>query len=219
MDIQFVLSFLEDLSQNNNKKWMEVNSLRYQKTRSYMIELAAEIIEKISVFDADILELDPKKTLFRINRDIRFSKDKTPYKTNFGIAIMPGGKKTDNPGYYIHVKPKGSMVGGGLYAPMPETLKKIRQEIDYHGERLQSILRESNFKKTFGNIPVSDHLKTAPKGYPKDHPYVEFLKFKHFAFMKSIPDHHMQHETLLKEVVETSKILLPLNAFLKEAIA
>lgn len=218
MDIQFSLDFLSDLAKNNKKEWMDDNKKRYQEAKKQVIELVSEVIEKASAFDPSLIGIDPKKTLFRINRDIRFSNNKDPYKTNFGAAIVNGGRKSGNPGYYLHIKPGENFMGGGIYQPLPENLQKIRQEIDYNGKKLRTIIEESNFKKFYGEPHGEDKLKTAPKGYPKDHPDVDLLQLKHYVFMHKVSDKQVTSKEFTKDVVQAYKTLFPFNQFLQEAI-
>lgn len=218
MDIQFALDFLNDLSQNNKKEWMDDNKKRYQEAKNQVIELVAEVIEKASVFDPSLIGVEPKKTLFRINRDIRFSKNKDPYKTNFGAAIVNGGRKSGNAGYYLHIKPNDCMVGGGVYQPMPEVMQKVRQEIDYNGEKIRSIIDHPDFKKILGEPYGEDRLKTAPKGYPKDHPNLDLLQLKHYVFMNKVTDKQATSKSFSDQIVKTYKTLYPFNQFLQEAM-
>lgn len=218
MDIQFTLDFLSDLSKNNKKEWMDDNKKRYQEAKNQVIELVAKVIEKSSTFDPDLIGVDPKKTLFRINRDIRFSKNKDPYKTNFGAAIVNGGRKSGNAGYYLHIKPSDNMIGGGIYQPMPEVLQKVRQEIDYNGKKVRSIIDNVEFKKWFGDPHGEDKLKTAPKGYPKDHPDLDLLQLKHYAFMSKVSDKKTTSKSFADHIAEAYQTLYPFNQFLQEAI-
>ena len=147
MDLQFTLDFLSDLARHNKKEWMDNNKKRYQQAKKQVIEFIAELIQKSSAFDPHLTSLDPGKTLFRINRDIRFSKNKDPYKTNFGASIVQGGKKSGNPGFYLHIMLGNNFAGGGIYQPSPEMLQKVRQEVDYSGKEIRSIIDDKNFKK------------------------------------------------------------------------
>jgi uncharacterized protein (TIGR02453 family) len=218
MDIQFTLDFLTDLSKNNKKEWMDDNKKRYQEAKSQVIELVAEVIGKASVFDSGLIGVEPKKTLFRINRDIRFSNNKDPYKTNFGAAIVSGGRKSGNAGYYLHIKPGDNMIGGGIYQPQPETLQKVRQEIDYNGKKIRSIIEDKDFKSIYKELHSEDSLKTAPKGYPKDHSDLDLLQLKHYVFMYKVSDQKATSKSFTDEIVKAYKTLYPFNQFLQEAI-
>ena len=218
MDLQFTLDFLSDLAKHNKKEWMDDNKKRYQEAKAQVIELVSEIIQKSIDFDQTLANVDPKKTLFRINRDIRFSKNKDPYKTNFGAAIVDGGRKSGNPGYYLHIMPDNNFAGGGIYQPSSDMLQKVRQEIDYNGKEVRSIIDEANFKKTFKEPYGDDRLKTAPKGYPKDHENIELLQLKHYVFMKEVTDKQVTSNNFSTQVSEIYKTLHPFNMFLLKAL-
>ncbi len=219
MSLQFTLDFLTDLAKHNKKEWMDDNKKRYNEAKGYVIDLVAEVIEKSSAFDKSLAGLEPKKTLFRINRDIRFSKNKDPYKTNFGAAIVDGGRRSGNPGYYLHLQPGNNFIGGGLYQPEPQTLQKVRQEIDYNGPKIHKIIDDKNFKKIYPEPHSGDKLKTAPKGYPKDHPDLELLQLKHYVFMTNISDKEVTSNKMVDLTVNAYKTLFPFNQFLAEAIS
>ena len=217
MNLQFTLDFLSDLAKHNKKEWMDDNKKRYNEAKGYVIEFLAEVIEKASVFDKSLIGLDPKKTLFRINRDIRFSRNKDPYKTNFGAAVVDGGRKSGNPGYYVHIMPGNNFFGGGLFQPEAEALGKIRQEIDYNGDKMIQIINGSVFKKYYDQHD-GERLKTAPRGYPKDHKYLDLLQLKSHVFLHQVSDAEVTGKTFSNQVVVALKTLSPFNAFLKEAI-
>lgn len=218
MDLQFTLDFLTDLSKHNNKEWMDENKKSYLQAKDQVIQLLSEIIPKTASFSPGLLGVDPKKTLFRINRDIRFSKNKDPYKTNFGASIVDGGRKSGNPGFYLHIMPGNNFVGGGIYQPSSEILQKVRQEIDYNGKELRSIIEDANFKKTFEEPYGEDRLKTAPKGYPKDHEHIDLLQLKHYVYMKKVSNDEVTSKNFSDLVVETYQTLQPFNSFLSRAM-
>ena len=218
MDLKFVHDFLSDLALHNQKEWMDENKKRYQEAKEHVIELIAAVIKQASAFDASLSTVEPKKTLFRINRDIRFSNNKDPYKTNFGAAIVDGGRKSGNPGYYIHIKPGDNFVGGGLYQPAPEAVIKIRQEIDYNGQEIRSIIDQEQFNKIYKEPYGEDKLKTAPKGYPKDHEHLDLLQLKHYVFMRKLSDKEMRSDTVVDLIADSFKTLYPFNQFLSRAL-
>jgi uncharacterized protein (TIGR02453 family) len=159
------------------------------------------------------------KLTFRIYRDIRFSKDKTPYKTFVSAGMSSKGKGTGVPGYYFQVEPGNkSMIASGLYQPSAEYLAKIRQEIDYNGDTFKAVVSEKKFKKIFGELWDGDKLKTMPKGYPKDHAHIEYLKLKHFMAMHTFRDEDVLSRNFIKKLVESMKVSKPLNDFLNEAL-
>jgi uncharacterized protein (TIGR02453 family) len=210
--------FLGQLAGHNTREWMEENKPWYQEARKEFSELVGTLIKGIGEFDGGILALQPKDCMFRINRDIRFSKNKNPYKTNFGAAITEGGRKTGNPTYYIHLEPGKSMIAAGIYMPDAENLKKIRQEIDYNPEELKKIVEEKNFKSTFGAIR-GEALKTAPKGYPKDHPNIELLRFKSYIVWSEREDAFFSKKDFVRRLVDAYRIAYPFNQYLSVAIS
>ena len=218
MDLKFALDFLKDLSKHNHKEWMDANKKRYLEAKDHVIEFVQEVMDQVSSFDPAISSLEPKKTLFRFNRDIRFSKNIDPYKTNFGAFLVEGGKKSGLPGYYIHLQPGNSFIGGGIYQPSPETLQKVRQEIDYSGKDLQAILNSKQFAATYPTPHSTDRLKTAPKGYPKDHEFIELLQLKHYVYMKSVDDKTVTSGDFVKLITTDFKTLHPFNQFLLRAL-
>src|SRR5687768_15678218 len=164
------LEFLSKLAENNNREWFNSYKSDYEKSRENVLDFTAKVITGLSKFDNTIpVDLNPKDCVMRIYRDIRFSKDKTPFKTNFGIAISANGKNFKGPGYYVHIQPGKSFVAGGSWFPEAEELKAIRQEIDYNGSELRMILKEPSFIKEFGDLDREGALKTTPKGYSSDH--------------------------------------------------
>lgn len=218
MDIQFVLTFLEDLAKHNKKEWMDDNKKRYLEAKEIMTQLVADILDKTSRFDSSVSSLEAKKTLFRINRDVRFSKNKDPYKINFGAFMVEGGKKSGNPGYYLHLEPGNSFYGGGIYQPSAEILQKVRQEIDYNGKELRGIIENKSFKSTYGDPYGNDRLKTAPKGYPKDHEDLDLLQLKHYVFMKNAGNTEVLDSNFTSNVAAHFKILYPFNQYLNQAL-
>jgi uncharacterized protein (TIGR02453 family) len=219
-DFGGILKFLQDLSKNNNRDWFERNKGTYLKSKSEFDGFLAELLKEFIKLDKGLAGLDPKKLAFRIYRDVRFSKDKSPYKINMGAGFSPGGKMTQEPGYYIHIQPGNkSFLAGGLYMPDPGNLSKIRQEIDYNADALNRILDQRKFKKIFPALDDFDKLKTVPKGYPKDHPQIDLLKHKSFLVSGPFSDKEVRDKNFLKAVSERAKIIRPLNEFLKEAIS
>lgn len=213
-----LLLFLKDLKENNYKEWFHENKPRYQKLKKEFEQFIALVIADISQFDKSIHNLEPKKCIFRINRDIRFSKDKSPYKTNFGGFIVPGGKKSGNAGYYIHIEPGNCFLAGGVYSPPGDILKAVRTEIYENTEDFKKIINDKNFKKHFKELMTEDMLKTAPKGFPKDFEDIDLLKYKHYTVAKSISDDVVTSEKYANEISETFKALFTFNNFINEGI-
>lgn len=218
MDLEIVLKFLSGLAKNNNREWFEKNKPKYLEAKAVFDEYVAAQLDELLKFDEALAALDPKKLTFRIYRDVRFSKNKSPYKTNFGAAFSPVGKGLGTPGYYLHVEPGGkSFVAGGLYMPEAENLAKVRQEIDYNGAALAKILKGKKFTELYGTLNEDDKLKRPPKGYAEDNPYIEWLKLKSFLVTHPLKDQALKDKKILKSVTSSFKVIKPLNDFLREA--
>lgn len=212
------LEFLSDLKHNNNRDWFNTNKKRYLEARSELDELVNQVIPEIRKFDPEIGTITAKDCVFRIYRDVRFSKDKSPYKTNMGGFIARGGRKGGFAGYYIHIDPAGSFIAGGNYMPPSDILKMIRQEIMYNIDEFKAIINKTSFRKTFGDLD-GEKLSRPPKDFPADFPEIELLKLKSFTVM-----HPASMETLLqkdpvKYIVKVFKELHPLNQFLNNALS
>ena len=212
-----VLQFLKELSENNNREWFNDNRKRYEESRDKVIFLTDVLINEIGKFDSQVRGLSPKNCVFRIFRDVRFSKDKRPYKTNFGSFICKGGRKSMNPGYYFHIEPGRSFIGGGIYTPPAEPLKAIRNYMAEHAEDFLEITNETTFKKNFTEM-YDDQLKLAPKGFPKDHEYIKLLKYKSFIFSKEIKDSVVKSDKYVEKMIDNFEQLKAVNAFLYEAL-
>ena len=171
-----VKEFLQDLKQNNNKEWFDENRSKYEAARKTVESLATELINEVSIFDPDMIGLAGKDVVFRIFRDVRFSLDKTPYKTHFGIFIAKGGKNAGNAGYYLHLDPDETFIGAGCHLPQTEALKKIRDAIDYDATVILNYLNDPILSKKYKLDDIS--LKKAPKGYEEYHENIALLKLK-----------------------------------------
>lgn len=219
MDFNHILKFLKDLNKHNDRIWFEENKPKYLAAKQNFDDFLKELLDKLIVVDNSLGGLDPKKLSFRIYRDVRFSKDKKPYKTNMGAGISTNGKMVQEPGYYFHIEPGNkSMIAGGFWQPEPDKLFKIRQEIDYNADALKKIISDKKFKAAFGGFDESDKLKTMPKGFPKDHPHIDWLKLKSFIVIHHFTDKEVLDEKFIKNVVGVCKTMKPLNDFLKEAV-
>lgn len=215
---QQTFNFLTDLAANNNREWFNDNKQRYEQAKSNVEAFAGELIKELHQFDKDIsLDLDPRKCVMRIYRDIRFSKDKTPYKDNFGIGNLRTGKV--HIGYYVQVQPGRNLAGGGYWMPEADHLKLIRQEIDYNGNDLKKIIDEPRFKKLFGEFRGQEQLKSLPRDYEADNENIGLIKLKSFAALHSFTDSEMMATNSPKKVAEVLAYIFPLNTFLKNAIA
>ena len=214
------LKFLSQLAKNNDKSWFDENRKLYEEARKEYMDLIDEVILQLKKSDPAIGEQTAKSSIFRINRDVRFSKDKSPYKTNFGASINAHGRKSMMPGYYVHVEPGKSFIGGGLYMAEPAMIKKVRQEIDYNFEEFQSILKSSSFKKTYKDIYDGKDVKLSrvPQGYEKDNPAAEYLKLKSWIVMKEVPDEYMTDPKAASKIVKDLEAMQPLLAFLNKSL-
>ncbi len=215
------LSFLTELEKNNNKVWFDSHREKYFSAKQDFENFVEKLLAATLVFDTDLKELQAKNCTFRMNRDIRFSKDKTPYKTNMGAYLSRGGKKSIFAGYYFHLEPGGkSFVGGGLWMPEASELKKLRQEIDYCFPEFKKLLSRSIFKKQYGSLQMNQGqmLVNVPKGYDKGNPAASFLKLKSFVSTKNIPDTLLTNPRLIKEVALAFKALMPLIKFMNRSM-
>jgi uncharacterized protein (TIGR02453 family) len=215
--MQEVLNFLSELKENNNKEWFDQNRNRYEASRKKVLFLTELVIHEIAKFDSEIGIQDPKNCVFRIFRDVRFGLDKTPYKTNMGSFIAKGGRKSTSAGYYLHIEPGGSFVGGGSYCPPADALKAIRTEIFDHPEDFRQLISNNSFMKVYPHM-YDDKLKTAPKGFPKDFQEIDLLKYKSYAFTSNLDDEVVKSEAYVSKIVVAMKELHPVNRFLNTAL-
>ena len=181
-----VFDFLSKLEHNNSREWFHSNRLLYENSLLTINEFTTELITKIASFDASVSNETAKTSLFRIYRDLRFSPDKRPYKTHFGIYIVKGGKSSPLAGYYLHIQNNASELAGGLWSPEKDILAKVRQEIYYEPENFLNILRNKEFVETFKGLSPFEQLKSLPRGYSSDFQYKDLLKYKHYCVGKSV---------------------------------
>ena len=219
MNFPLILKFLKDIKKNNDREWFDKNKPRYVEAKEQFETFVATLLEDIITFDDSLASLEPKKLVFRIYRDVRFSKDKRPYKTNFGAGFSAVGKGLGKPGYYLQIEPGNSFVAVGLFQPEPEILAQVRQEIDYNGDKLKKIINEKKFKANFDKFWDEDALKGAPKGYAKDHPYVDWLRLKSFIVTRNFTDAEVTDPKFMKLLSVAMRSGKPLNDFLNEAMA
>lgn len=207
------LQFLRTLEKNNNREWFNENKTTYQEAQQDVVSFVEKLIEEMVVFDEEIGKADAKKSLFRIYRDTRFSKDKSPYKTNFG-ASLGMGKGSQKAGYYLHIEPGKSFLAGGIYMPESSVLKEIRKEISAFGEEFLKIVEKDEFRNYFRGLSVEDKLKKVPQGFEKDDKMAEFLKLKHYIVTHPVSDEQLLNENAAKEFAKIYKAMKPLNDFL-----
>jgi uncharacterized protein (TIGR02453 family) len=211
--------FLSALKIHNDKEWFDQNRQEYTGLRKEFEQFIEVVIAEIAAFDKLASQTTAKSCIFRINRDIRFSNDKAPYKTNFGAYIARGGRKSINAGYYIHVEPGSCFLSGGIYMPSASVLKAIRTEIYENTDEFREIIQAPRFVKHFGNELWGEKLKTAPKGFARDFADIDYLKYKNYTVIKDEPDSVYTKPGFLKEVKEVFSALVPFNDFLNRAVA
>jgi uncharacterized protein (TIGR02453 family) len=214
------LAFLSDLDGNNERAWFEANKKRYEAAKKEIVSTVGDLISGLTVHDGQLAGLNAKDSLFRIFRDVRFSHNKAPYKTNMGAWMAPGGRKSVFAGYYFHVEPGGkSFLAGGCYMPEAPVLKSIRDDIDYQPEVFSAILEAPDFKRYFKNGLEGERLRTAPKGYEKDNPAIEYLKHKSFVVTRPLTDAEVIAPDFLPTAIATYAAMVPLTQFLTHAIS
>lgn len=211
------LKFLSELAENNHKEWMDANKKWYLECKKEFLEDVGVILIGLAEWEPAFEAFKPKDCVFRQNRDVRFSANKDPYKTNFAAYFSPKGKKSEGPGYYLHVQPGQSFIGGGIWMPQGETLKKIRKEIDYSGGELKKIEEEKDFKKTFGEIQ-GEKLKTSPRDFEADHEYIEYLKLKSFTVTTALKDKEIESGQFIQLALSGFRTMRPFQDFLTKAV-
>lgn len=214
------LQFLEDLKANNNRDWFLDNKKRYEAFKKDLHQLIGDLLDAMKPMDPSLEMLEVKNCTFRINRDIRFSKDKSPYKSHVGIWISSGAKGMNRSGYYIQIEKGASFIAGGLYCPEAEDLKKMRKEIAYFHDDLETILNEKEFKKEFKDFDRNEKntLKNPPRGYERDHPAIELLKLKSFESTQRIDISEVTKKDFVATVSKKLIALKPLNDFINRAL-
>lgn len=215
------LQFLSKLKKNNSREWFNQHRDDYDAAKENFIELVNEILANTSQFDQELSLLTYKDCIFRINRDVRFSKNKDPYKNNMAAYFVKGGKKSWLAGYYFHCEPGGkSFIGGGLYGGEPDQIKKVRQEIDYNWEDFKAILNNKKFKKTFGDLSRQEGMSLVrePKGYDKDNPAIDYIKLKNFIVSVPVTDEELIDKKLIKKIITCFATMQPMLQFLNRAI-
>ena len=212
--VSSTLQFLKTLLKNNNRNWFTENKNLYIEAQKDVLLFVENLIEEMSKFDEEILKIDAKKSLFRIYRDVRFSKDKSPYKTNFGAGLGMG-KGTRITGYYLHIEPGKSFLAGGVYQPEPSVLKEIRKEISMSGNEFLKILEQKDFRNNFRGLSVENKLQRVPAGFEKDDPMSEYLKLKNFIVVHPISDASLLKENAAKDFAKIFESIKPLNDFLE----
>lgn len=214
-----ILAFYKALAENNYREWFHANKDWYERIKKIQVELVTNLIKEIQKVDPQLGPLTPSDCIFRINRDIRFSTNKEPYKTHAGLFFTRGGKKSPFGGYYLHLEPGKSFVGGGVYGPSPENLKALRQEIFYNWNDFKKIIGDGSFAKFYPKLlDMGDTLSRPPKGYDSDFEGIDILKNKHFVTGLSLSDEQIASKDLTTIAVEPFKVMVPFIHFLNQAI-
>jgi uncharacterized protein (TIGR02453 family) len=208
-----VFDFLKKLTKNNNREWFMENKNLYTEAQENIVSFLEDLIKEMSEFDPELRKIDAKKSLFRIYRDTRFSKDKTPYKTNFG-ASLGMGKGSQKGGYYLHLEPGKSFIAGGIYMPESSVLKTLRKEISLYGPDFIKILNDKEFKKYFSELDQDDKLKKVPQEFEKEDPMAEYLKLKSFIVVYDLKDDEITDKDASRNLTKIFKAMKPLNDFL-----
>jgi uncharacterized protein (TIGR02453 family) len=214
-----VIKFLKDIKNNNSKAWFDGNRNQYEEAKASFLVLVDDLINGISSFDADIANLGAKECVFRINRDVRFSKDKRPYKNNMAAYFNRAGKKGTGAGYYLHIEPGNSFAAAGIWMPEPADLSKIRQEIDYNFDEWKKIPGNKTFQQQFDKgIDMSNTLVRPPKGYDEENPAIKFIKLKSFVATRTLPDACLGAPSFLADITKTFKAAQPLINFINRSL-
>ncbi|TDW47250.1 uncharacterized protein (TIGR02453 family) [Flavobacterium sp. 270] len=214
------LQFLDDLKANNNRDWFQDNKKRYEIFKKDYHQLVSDFLDAMKPLDPSLELLEVKNCTFRINRDIRFSKDKSPYKSHLGVWLSAGAKGANRAGYYVHIEKGASFIAGGFWAPDADELKKVRKEIAFFHDDLENILADKDFKKEFKSLDVNEtnSLKNPPRGYEKDHPAIEFLKLKSFTVSQKYDIKEVTQKDFVAKISQKLITLKPLNEFINRAL-
>jgi uncharacterized protein (TIGR02453 family) len=213
-----ILEFLRQVAANNNREWFQKNKGLYDEAKAEFESFLNLLIPGIAKFDETVKFVTAKDCIFRFYRDIRFSTDKSPYKTNFGAFITRGGKKSHGPGYYFHMQPGDCFLSGGIWMPAPDDMKKIRKEIYYNIDEFKKILSNKNFTKYFSGIDEWDRQKLPPREFPKDFPDMDLLLNKSFTVSHPLDEKTLYSENLVEFTLGVYKAMYPYNEFLRRGI-
>jgi uncharacterized protein (TIGR02453 family) len=210
--------FLNQLKKNNEKAWFDEHRTEYLGARENVVAFLEDVLQHLAKQDVAYSEIKASSCLFRINRDVRFSANKAPYKTNFGASLSPHGKKSGLAGFYVHIEPGECFVGGGLWMPPNPIVYKVRQEIDYQTDEFLGIIKQAAFKKTYGDLDFSDSLKKLPRDFEEAHRAEPYLKLKSFIALKSLPDAGLTAPDAALDVAKTLWTLNPMIQFLNRGL-
>jgi uncharacterized protein (TIGR02453 family) len=212
-----VLPFLKELKENNTREWFQDNKKSFQQAKAEFEAFIADLIPKLALIDKDLEGLEPKNCVFRIYRDVRFSKDKSPYKTNMGAAMTKGGRKSPYATYYTHIEPGNIFAGGGIWMPPGPVLKAMRGEIYYNADEFKGIIGSPSFKKYFSQLD-GDKLKRPPRDFPADFPDIELLKYKNYIVGQKMDEPLVSSDDFTDHLLDVFRALYPFNSFINRAL-
>ena len=217
--MESIITFLRSLARNNNREWFNDNKKSYQESLEIFRAFAAELLTGMSTFDPSLGGLASKDTIFRIYKDVRFSKDKSPYKTHFGCWMTKGGRKSTDAGYYFHLEPDNSFMAAGVWMPPKEQLSLIRQEIVFNPDAYLKVINDPVISKGYERGGKEDMLKKGPMGFPKDFEHLEEIKYKHYIFSKNYKNEEILTKKFPEKVVLDYQGLFPLVQYLNLAMS
>lgn len=212
------IKFLKMLEKNNERQWFNEHKDMFVRANDNIIAITGDLIDRISKFDSSVAGIDPKSCVFRIYRDVRFSTDKSPYKTNLGAFITPGGKKNMLPGYYFHIQSGMFFAAAGKHMPDGAELQRIRSYIAANGDEFNRIVSGKAFSKRFGELD-GERLSRPPKGFDANHPAIEFLKLKSFTVSENFTEKDAVAPDYPKKLASSFETAAPLVEFLRKAVA
>ena len=216
MNFRRLFDFLRDLNENNHKDWMDAHREEYEAVRDSYIHWLNKMDIQLAAIDPDYTHTPGKKAINRINNNLLFHPDKPTYKDNFGAGL---DKKKGESDFYIHLGINECFIAGGYYKPAKQILDSIRAAIDYNGEKLEATLNKPSFKKMFGDMIEEEELKTAPKGYSRDHRYIDYLRQKTFVVMKPLTQKEVISSGFDQKVIDIYKEMLPFRRYLNKAVS
>jgi uncharacterized protein (TIGR02453 family) len=217
MKADIIFRFLRDIAIHNDREWFQANRGEWDEAKAAFEDFLSVVIGRIALFDDSVAHLQPKDCMYRIYRDIRFSADKSPYKRHIGGYINSCGKKSAHSGYYIHLEPGSCMLCSGSIYVTGKMLKAIRRSIYDNMDEYREIVESKDFKQYFSTIGF-EHLKTAPIGYPKDYPYIDYLKCKDYAVCLPVTDDFFSAPNLYAKLDDIFKQMKRFNDFINETI-
>lgn len=217
--MESVITFLRSLARNNNREWFKDNKKSYQESLEIFRAFAAQLLTGMAKFDPSLGGLASKDTIFRIYKDVRFSKDKSPYKTHFGCWMTKGGRKSSDAGYYFHLEPDNSFMAAGVWMPPKEQLSLIRQEIVFNPDAYLKVINDPVISKGYERGGREDMLKKGPMGFPKDFEHLEEIKYKHYIYSKNYKNEEILTKNFPEKVVQDYQGLFPMVQYLNLAMS